>query len=221
MEPKIYKPSIYNGAGIYKAGAEGGGGGGNLLDDYDILGVLRFGRNSGVDIYNETLRDNDCKIKINFIWRDPSTDSTYRNIFGGGSTPSNPYSIPFIGFNNSIAGYIMFSYYNGSSYSSGDFQNNSNDGMYVEFIIEKGYFFFNSNYKAISYSFIQNTQEKFFLGAGYDTYNDALIWDFINMSVTRGGVVVSELVAARRKEDAVKGVLDLISGNFYTGFNLS
>lgn len=28
MEPTIYKPSIYKGAGIYKAGAEGGGGGG-------------------------------------------------------------------------------------------------------------------------------------------------------------------------------------------------
>lgn len=27
MEPTIYKPSIYKGAGIYKAGAEGGGGG--------------------------------------------------------------------------------------------------------------------------------------------------------------------------------------------------
>jgi hypothetical protein len=30
MEPTIYKPSIYNGAGIYKAGAEGGGGGGDI-----------------------------------------------------------------------------------------------------------------------------------------------------------------------------------------------
>ena len=30
MEPTIYKPSIYKGAGIYKAGAEGGGGGGAL-----------------------------------------------------------------------------------------------------------------------------------------------------------------------------------------------
>jgi uncharacterized protein (TIGR02145 family) len=28
MEPTIYKPSIYKGAGIYKTGAEGGGGGG-------------------------------------------------------------------------------------------------------------------------------------------------------------------------------------------------
>lgn len=29
MEPTIYKPSIYKGAGIYKTGAEGGGGGGS------------------------------------------------------------------------------------------------------------------------------------------------------------------------------------------------
>lgn len=28
MEPTIYKPSIYKGAGIYKTGTEGGGGGG-------------------------------------------------------------------------------------------------------------------------------------------------------------------------------------------------
>lgn len=39
MEPTIYKPSIYKGAGIYKAGAEGGGGG----NDY---GAVYFG-----DIY--------------------------------------------------------------------------------------------------------------------------------------------------------------------------
>lgn len=31
MEPTIYKPSIYKGAGIYKAGAEGGSGGGGAV----------------------------------------------------------------------------------------------------------------------------------------------------------------------------------------------
>lgn len=31
MEPTIYKPSIYKGAGIYKIGSEGGGGGGDLV----------------------------------------------------------------------------------------------------------------------------------------------------------------------------------------------
>jgi hypothetical protein len=34
MEPTIYKPSIYKGAGIYKIGAEGGGGGGDLPEGY-------------------------------------------------------------------------------------------------------------------------------------------------------------------------------------------
>lgn len=32
MEPTIYKPSIYNGAGIYKTGAEGGGGSGDIYE---------------------------------------------------------------------------------------------------------------------------------------------------------------------------------------------
>lgn len=47
MEPTIYKPSIYKGAGIYKAGAEGGGGGiqnkltlkdikSNIIDGYFV-----------------------------------------------------------------------------------------------------------------------------------------------------------------------------------------
>jgi uncharacterized protein (TIGR02145 family) len=36
MEPTIYKPSIYKGAGIYKTGAEGGGGG--VPDGYELIG---------------------------------------------------------------------------------------------------------------------------------------------------------------------------------------
>lgn len=37
MEPTIYKPSIYNGAGIYKSAAGGGGGGGVDVSEYFIL----------------------------------------------------------------------------------------------------------------------------------------------------------------------------------------
>lgn len=41
MEPTIYKPSIYKGAGVYKAGAEGGGGGvGPLIIDGQEYGVI-------------------------------------------------------------------------------------------------------------------------------------------------------------------------------------
>lgn len=37
MEPTIYKPSIYNGAGIYKTGADGGGGGGGYNGKFIYL----------------------------------------------------------------------------------------------------------------------------------------------------------------------------------------
>ena len=48
MEPTIYKPSIYKGAGIYKTGAAGGGG-----SQYEILSYLTnsaTGNNSGIEI---------------------------------------------------------------------------------------------------------------------------------------------------------------------------
>lgn len=48
MEPTIYKPSIYKGAGIYKSGAEGGGGG--LPDTYVQLLYLRNKNDAWVKI---------------------------------------------------------------------------------------------------------------------------------------------------------------------------
>lgn len=59
MEPRIYKPSIYKGAGIYKAGAEGGGGGGGG----DTLRVARINSVQGNFIVDDNgyigLRLND------------------------------------------------------------------------------------------------------------------------------------------------------------------
>lgn len=45
MKPTIYKPSIYKGAGIYKAGAEGGGGGGGDLPEGYISAI--YARSNG------------------------------------------------------------------------------------------------------------------------------------------------------------------------------
>jgi len=39
-EPKIYKPSIYNGAGIYKTGAEGEGMNVSILMEVETAGVV-------------------------------------------------------------------------------------------------------------------------------------------------------------------------------------
>ena len=48
MEPTIYKPSIYNGAGIYKAVAEGGGGG---TKNFNLIDSLQF----HVGVHNNTI----------------------------------------------------------------------------------------------------------------------------------------------------------------------
>ena len=64
METTIYKPSIYNGAGIYKIGAGGGGGGEKPLPDtYELLDYIE---NSSVDPYQVAITINDPDInKIN------------------------------------------------------------------------------------------------------------------------------------------------------------
>ena len=60
MEPTIYKPSIYNGNGIYKNGATGGGGGG--VEGVEILGNLY-----------KTKKIGNYEITLNCFWSsDPS-----------------------------------------------------------------------------------------------------------------------------------------------------
>lgn len=56
MEPTIYKPSIYNGAGIYKTGAEGGGGGGggDLPEGYKQCSFLEFVGNTQNIVFSGT-----------------------------------------------------------------------------------------------------------------------------------------------------------------------
>lgn len=58
MEPIIYKPSIYKGAGIYKAGAQGGG------DDYKVIGGRRYKTAiiGGVEWLAENLDFKFCNI---------------------------------------------------------------------------------------------------------------------------------------------------------------
>lgn len=85
MEPIIYKPSIYNGAGIYKTGANGGGGGGGDVTIIEIGGIkyptkkigskLWFLENlalewPGLNVLNGTGYNNDTPTayKYNFAW---------------------------------------------------------------------------------------------------------------------------------------------------------
>lgn len=81
MEPTIYKPSIYKGAGIYKIGAEGGGGGGDVpSEDYNILSGITNGTS------------NFCGISSNQISIDVLTSDLIEfNLFISGNWASlNP-----------------------------------------------------------------------------------------------------------------------------------
>ena len=64
MEPTIYKPSIYKGAGIYKAGAEGGGGGGDI--DKSIFSVLYPTSEYRYIIFEEKIEKQDLSILLSF-----------------------------------------------------------------------------------------------------------------------------------------------------------
>lgn len=76
MEPTIYKPSIYKGAGIYNTGAEGGGGGDipNIFKNV-YMPVISFGTQSYLNIDNENKliysKEQEFVIcpKLNFDWR--------------------------------------------------------------------------------------------------------------------------------------------------------
>ena len=77
MEPTIYKPSIYKGAGIYKTGAEGGGGGGYLPEGYKKITYLETDGTSFCQ-YNldEVIRCDNIQMNVNF--------EIHKNIFAPG-----------------------------------------------------------------------------------------------------------------------------------------
>lgn len=58
-EPTIYKPSIYNGAGIYKNGAAGGGGGGDLPAGYTRANYARSSGSVSLDFTDLNVNYND------------------------------------------------------------------------------------------------------------------------------------------------------------------
>lgn len=67
MEPTIYKPSIYKGAGIYKTGAEGGGGGASLPFDVDFSRIDFSVSNpeyNGVIFYQKQCRFNGVSLCV-------------------------------------------------------------------------------------------------------------------------------------------------------------
>ena len=67
MKTTIYKPSIYNGTGVYKNGASGGGGGGgDLPDGYELLSGITNGTSNYAYINNKFTLNVETSDEIGF-----------------------------------------------------------------------------------------------------------------------------------------------------------
>ena len=67
MEPTIYKPSIYKGAGIYKAGAEGGGGGGGQNFGVFLLNFIANSQGNVITLELDEFLKSDNTISFSII----------------------------------------------------------------------------------------------------------------------------------------------------------
>lgn len=105
MEPTIYKPSIYKGAGIYKAGGESGGGGGSSIlpegvEELESVGVV------------------NANVSVDFGTSITYTDTTFTivaKLGTMGKTPGVLYNrngSNIVGVNNSGRIYVDSSYRN-------------------------------------------------------------------------------------------------------------
>ncbi len=76
MEPRIYKPSIYKGAGVYKTGAGGGGGGGGAVvpipEEYTEIDYLQIKPINGYSVkipftgFLSSFANTDNRLELNF-----------------------------------------------------------------------------------------------------------------------------------------------------------
>lgn len=122
MEPTIYKPGIYKGAGIYKIGAEGGGGG-DLPEGYT---QAIYGRTNG----SVSLEFTDLNVNYNDKFVIELDLKTLQNIgsLGFYATAGSMYIYPDSG---SISGssFIPRYSYNGITTSSTNWLDYSNGGL--------------------------------------------------------------------------------------------
>lgn len=229
MEPTIYKPSIYKGAGIYKAGGAGGGGE-SWRDWYDELERLGY-KSTNIEFNNAAMASRfnlDCTIVSKHLHIFGSTISTpyliyiYSNQSGSddwapaasidGYISSNPKEIrlsftqPWQRYPNDP--WIRYNWSDGMSLMLETTWDKH--GVYVEGIgghsVEC---VVNSTWKPTNITPIRNTvgnsQMYFYYKKIYNAQNE----------------LVLNFIPVKRKVDGLLGVLETFTGLFVSGSNLS
>lgn len=214
MEPTIYKPSIYKGAGIYKTGAEGGGGVPELPPEYKKLMYVYI---NGQNNERLNLGPFDCRDKINLQYEICLTDTftsgskSWEYIWSGNE--SGRY---YVDFNNNRSyfkiGWGDYGDYIDTSYE----QINRNKFVNISIYID------NTNKLIVNYNGTQYNKSNILpkernLGVLSYRYNE----DFINTKLF--GVTIYEndtdkvknqYIPVLRVADSVPGIYDIINGRF-------
>lgn len=217
MEPTIYKPSIYKGTGIYKAGTEGGGGSGVPVEYYELeyFEIKRDNGGANFVINLPTFNNKDKNIEIIFEI-EKYIENYERRIF-------------YIGKNNNSEPGVYLSY-NLRNLSQQEFytRNNINNYTTIRLYVNLNSYKVKFDIKNSSFDIetgagtIVNSSTNYSESSGLNRlflftdrvspgeYNQPF-GKFFYMKVED----VIELVPVKRKGDNVIGVFDLISNTFY------
>lgn len=219
MEPTIYKPSIYKGAGIYKAGDEGGGGG-DLPEGYKR--ALSCKSRGGI-----YLEYNDLDVDIN---------DTYKIKFRISLNAPNATTMVFFGARTSNKEINTYgSYYSGSGILAGYtyYGNSQITGTFIqyptEYIIEatakkrlctyKSFNYNNTINRGGDYENEKITKLNIFSNTNNDNLFVGEIDEFIIYDKDDANKVNAEFIPAF-DENNILGFYEKISGQFKGNANL-
>lgn len=206
MEPSIYKPSIYKGAGIYNSGAEGGGGGDQPPEGYENLEYVEFTGNFNASPTSENeIEYND---EICGIYSIPySKVSDYCGFFKTEGTGSFDRSFIFSlnssnwTFGGTNGGYADYS--NGVSYPLPfrlEWSNKANELKLNEYS------------KTIT---PQTTTAKRRITQLCDNFSFPVY--FFSLKVIKDSDEIRRFIPLKRIADNVKGIYEIYSQIFFTG----
>ena len=219
MEPTIYKPSIYKGAGIYKIGAEGGGGGGDLPDAFELLEnkAIRWNNSSNSTFtFDIATCDNGGKIYTKIY--QPNTNGTSGNIdnlFGmsNGGEPNKGAMLYIQGHAPNKT--TRATNKDGYSFSTVTTEN-YRKGIF-EYEFNQNDFRINSNHYTINYEYVSGLTKASIIPCnqnGYMAYTKAA---FVECKIINSNNnVCFDAVCVKRKYDNTIGIYDKVTGIYKT-----
>lgn len=219
-EPTIYKPSIYNGNGVYKNGASGGGGGGGIVpDEYEELEYLEINRNNGGANFIATLNtfsnaDKDFSIIVEF---DGVNEDYQKNLikFSAQAWSSSPgFSIDYVNRTDNTR--TIYSRNNGGDYYTPIYTTNDYTNK-VKFSIKNNNFditYSDGRKTVLTTNYASSNFSNMFLFT--DRTNPGEYYQFWGKFYEMEVNGVLKLVPVKRKLDGVIGLFDLVSQVFIT-----